>query len=93
SPVDKGTVVIVYNATQVSGLAGQNRNTLKNQGFSNVLAQDWPDEQAPTSNVVWYNGANNENTANQVASDLGISQVVEQSYTLNAPIEVIFVTP
>ncbi|MBR6440001.1 MAG: LytR C-terminal domain-containing protein [Aeriscardovia sp.] len=93
SPVDKGTVVIVYNATEVSGLAGQNRTTLKNQGFSNVLAQDWPDSQAPSSNVVWYNGADNENTANQVASDLGISQVVEQSYPLNAPIEAIFVTP
>ncbi|MBR4399461.1 MAG: LytR C-terminal domain-containing protein [Aeriscardovia sp.] len=93
SPVDKGTVVIVYNATQVAGLAGQNRTTLKNQGFSNVLAQNWPDAQAPTSNVVWYNGANNENTADQVASDLGISQVVEQTYPLNAPIEAIFVNP
>ena len=92
SPVDKGTTVIVYNATDISGLAETNLTTLKNQGFSNVLAQNWPDSQAPSSNVVWYNGADNENTADQVASDLGITQVVEQSYPLNAPIEAIFVT-
>lgn len=92
SPVDKGTTIIIYNATQITGLAGRNRDTLKDKGFLNVLDQNWPSQQAPSSNVVWYNGADNENTANQVAADLGISQVVEQSYPLNAPIEAIFVS-
>lgn len=92
SPVNKGATIIIYNATQISGLAGQNRITLKDKGFLNVLSQNWPAQQAPSSNVVWYNGANNENTANQVAADLGINRVVEQTYPLNAPVEVIFVS-
>lgn len=84
--------IIVYNDNGISGFAGNKASILKSAGYTNVSAENYPDQPRPETNAIWYTGASNAATAKAIASQLGISTVIQQSTSLAATIEVIYVS-
>lgn len=84
--------IIVYNDNGISGFAGKKASILKSVGYTNVSAENYPDQPRPETNAIWYTGASNAATAKAIASQLGISTVIQQSTSLAATIEVIYVS-
>ncbi|WP_265522528.1 LytR C-terminal domain-containing protein [Oerskovia flava] len=88
--VDLTLGVRVLNGAGVDGLAGAGSDVLTEAGFTSVEAVTYEGEALPAS-AVWYQGAENEDTAREIARLLGISAVEEVS-PLRAPVAVIFMT-
>lgn len=84
--------IIVYNDNGISGFAGNKASILKSAGYTNVSAENYPDQPRPETNAIWYTGVSNAATAKAIASQLGISTVIQQSTSLAATIEVIYVS-
>ncbi|NEG95611.1 LytR family transcriptional regulator [Bifidobacterium sp. SMB2] len=74
--VNKSTSVTVYNGTRRSGLAASSATTLRNAGYASVSARNPSNRNTlPSTSTVWYSSADDEATARDIASQLGISQV------------------
>ncbi|KFI72477.1 hypothetical protein BMIN_0372 [Bifidobacterium minimum] len=86
--VDKSTAVRVVNATGISGYAGTKAGVLQQAGYTSVTAANPSGSTLPDQTVVWYQDEADEATAKDVASSLGISEVLQQS-GLSAPIVVV----
>ena len=86
--VDKSTAVRVVNATGISGYAGTEAGVLQQAGYTSVTAANPSGSTLPDQTVVWYQDEADEATAKDVASSLGISEVLKQS-GLSAPIVVV----
>ncbi len=72
---DTSTKVGVYNGTSVSGLAQGSAATLTGAGYASVRTDNWT-RKASTS-TVYYKTAADQATAEDVASRLGISSVMQ----------------
>lgn len=75
--VKKSTRVGVYNGTGVSGLAGGSSSTLRGAGFANTSTGNWTKRAAVSA--VYYKTSDLADTAKEIASELGISAVVQTS--------------
>ena len=75
--VNTSARVGVYNATGVSGLAGGSSATLRGAGFANTSTGNWT-KRASVS-AVYYKTSDLAETAKEIASELGISAVVQTS--------------
>ncbi|NEG69373.1 LytR C-terminal domain-containing protein [Bifidobacterium choloepi] len=89
--VDYGTQISVINATGVQGYASQEATKLNNAGFTAVTAAN-PSSNAtlPDATVVWYASDDDLATAQQVASTLGISNVVQAN--ISVPVMVVLMS-
>jgi hypothetical protein len=77
-PVAKeDALVMVYNGTSITGLAGQYQNTLVGEGYpaANVEAATLAEAEQRQTSTVMYRGGSSRRAAQQVASSLGIEQV------------------
>jgi hypothetical protein len=74
-PLDLARAVDVYNSTGRSGLAGNAAERLEEIGFTDVSALNWNGER-PAVSIVYYGVETDVTTAQQVATTLGIAQVV-----------------
>ncbi len=72
----RDTPVFVLNGAGVAGLAGTASEKLTADGFTDVTPDNYS-SSAPTASTVYYNNADLADTAQQVASVLGIGQLVE----------------
>ena len=68
--------IFVLNGAGVAGLAGGAADKLTADGFTDVTPDDYGSSQ-PTVSTVYYNNADLADTAQQVGSVLGITQLVE----------------
>ncbi|MBT1176611.1 LytR C-terminal domain-containing protein [Bifidobacterium callimiconis] len=87
--VDHSSTVIVYNGTSTSGLASKRAATLTNAGYTSVSAKN-PNNRStlPSTSTVWYRDESDLATAQDVAAQLGISQIV-QSQSIDTQIAVV----
>ena len=85
--VNKATVVRIVNATQINGYAASKAAILRQAGYTNVSAAN-PTGQVPSSTVVWYENASDAATAQEVATELGITSVRQVS-GIAAPVTVV----
>lgn len=70
--------VTVLNGTETSGLAGRTGDRLTNAGFSAVeVPQGIYGETEPSASTVFYSQPEHKATAEQIAEQLGIGNVVE----------------
>lgn len=87
--VNKNTQVTVLNGTRIGGYAATKRQILVNAGYGAVTAGN-STGTLPAANVVWYQSENDKATAQDVANQLGISQL-EQSASITSPIQVVLI--
>ncbi|MDO5688572.1 MAG: LytR C-terminal domain-containing protein [Pseudoscardovia radai] len=72
--------VIVYNGSGVNGAAASTAQTLMSNGYTDVSAMNPSDYNSlPTAATVWYGTDADLATAQNIASTLGISNVVQVS--------------
>ena len=76
--VNKATAVRVVNAAGINGYAASKAKILEQAGFTNVTAAN-PSGSVPESTVVWYENEADAATAQEVATQLGITSVSQQS--------------
>ena len=76
-PVNREVTVDVLNATQISGLAAIASERLEADGFSAVTAGNFQGGGTRANSAVKYTDPDLESTAEQIASVLGISDIVE----------------
>lgn len=73
-------VIIVYNGSGVNGAAASQARTLQAGGYTNVSAANPRDASTlPSQTTVWYRTEDDLATAQDVASKLGIDQIVQAS--------------
>ncbi|MDR2255220.1 MAG: LytR C-terminal domain-containing protein [Arthrobacter sp.] len=72
---DLATSVGVYNGTSTTGLAQRFASTLTSAGYSTLRTGNWTRKEA--SSTVYYKTAADRATAEDVASRLGISSVMQ----------------
>lgn len=78
--VDYDTGVTVHNGTATTGLAGRTGDRLASAGFTGVsVSQGMYSADEPAASTVFYASAEYEATAQAVASQLGITAVVESA--------------
>ncbi|MDO4791756.1 MAG: LytR C-terminal domain-containing protein [Buchananella hordeovulneris] len=91
-PADMNVAVVVYNSTEIQGLAGRKVEKLKEAGFPNAEAKNF-EGQAPSGNVVYYSGAANAAEAKAVGAALGIAELVDDAGAAqSAPVVVVLVS-
>lgn len=91
-PADRSINVVVYNATDVAGLAGGAADKAKAAGYTNAAAKNF-EGTAPSENTVYYAGEANAAEAKEVAAALGITAVVDDAAAAqSAPVVVVLVT-
>ena len=88
SAVNKATAVRVVNAAGINGYAASKAQILEQAGFTNVTAAN-PTGSVPASTVVWYENEADAATAQEVASQLGITSVEQQSGIASAIVVVL----
>ncbi len=76
-PVNREVAVDVLNATQISGLAALASERLEADGFSAVTSGNFQGGGTRANSAVKYTDPDLESTAEQIASVLGISDIVE----------------
>lgn len=76
-PVNREVAVDVLNATQISGLAALASERLEADGFSAVTSGNFQGGGTRANSAVKYTDPSLESTAEQIASVLGISDIVE----------------
>ncbi|MFD1717544.1 LytR C-terminal domain-containing protein [Georgenia deserti] len=76
--VQYDTTITVLNGAGIGGLAGQTVEQLAGEGFTNGVASDYT-SAVPETTTLYYNNAELEPTAQEVASVLGITNVVESA--------------
>ena len=76
--VNKETAVRVVNAAGINGYAASKAQILEQAGFTNVTAAN-PSGSVPADTVVWYENEADAATAQEVATQLGITSVSQQS--------------
>lgn len=76
SDVDKDAEVRLLNGSRINGFAASNQEILSNKGFTNIQATNYQGGAAPQNSTVYYASESDEATAKEVASTLGISDVV-----------------
>jgi hypothetical protein len=77
-PVAKeNALVMVYNGTGITGLAGQYQGQLRDEGYpdANVAAATLAEAEQRQTSVVMFRNASSRRAAQDVASALGIEQV------------------
>ena len=81
--------VIVYNGNQVSGYAAAKAAILTTAGYTNVTSKN-PSSYSnlPSVGTVWYSNSEDQATAQDIASRLGYTNVV-QTTGISADIAVI----
>lgn len=85
--VDQSVAIRVLNATNRAGLAASGVNQLGAAGWTAATAANYTGGQISTS-AVWFKSEDERAEAEQIASDLGISEVSLQP-TLVGPVSVI----
>lgn len=85
--LNRAVDVRVLNATRRAGLAGSGVNTLSGAGWTNATAANYSGG-AVSASVVWFKSEEHRADAEQIASDLGISNVSMEP-TLVGPVSVI----
>lgn len=86
---DHSTAITVYNGTRISGYAAKSAQKLTTSGYSNVNPTNPRDRSTlPTANTVWYRSDADRVTAEDVAKQLGISNVV-QANGIETPVAVV----
>ncbi len=88
--LDRAVAVRVLNATSRGGLAGIGVNKLGAAGWTNATAANYTGSAVSVSSV-WFKAEENRAEAEEIASDLGISDVALQP-SLVGPISVILAT-
>lgn len=78
--VNRATAITVYNGTSINGYAAQHASTLTSSGYTSVTPKN-PTNAAtlPRVSTVWYENESDRATAEDVAKQLGISQVTQAS--------------
>ncbi len=84
---DRAVAIRVLNATSQGGLAGSGVNKLADAGWTNATAANYTGGAVNASSV-WFKSEENRAEAEQIASDMGISDVSLQP-TLVGPVSVI----
>lgn len=87
--VNRSSTVTVYNGTNTSGLASKRAATLTSAGYTSVSARNPSNRSTlPSTSTVWYRDESDLATAQDVAAQLGISQIV-QSQSIDTQIAVV----
>ncbi|KAA8830274.1 LytR C-terminal domain-containing protein [Bifidobacterium tissieri] len=86
--VDRSSTVTVLNGTRTSGLASRRAATLTSAGYTSVGTGNANRGSLPSTSTVWYRDASDLATAQDVAAQLGISQVA-QSQNIDTQITVV----
>jgi len=89
--VEYDAKIAVLNGSGISGLAGKNEKALEEAGFSDVTADNLGSGK-PDSNLVVYTGDEFKATAEEVAEQLGISDIALDVTHSGADVEVQLVT-
>ncbi|GAA4414680.1 LytR C-terminal domain-containing protein [Georgenia halophila] len=76
--IDYDTTITVLNGAGVAGLAGETAQQLNAEGFTDTVAEDYGFAQ-PAVTTLYYENPELQATAEEVASILGISNVVESA--------------
>ena len=76
--VNKDTPVLILNAAGINHYAASKAHILEQAGFTNVTP-DNPSGSMPDNTVVWYENETDAATAQEVASQLGITSVEQKS--------------
>ncbi|GGI12732.1 hypothetical protein GCM10007377_02430 [Galliscardovia ingluviei] len=86
--VNRAIAITVYNGTGINGYAAQHASTLTSSGYTSVTPKN-PNNAAtlPQVSTVWYENESDRATAEDVAKQLGISQVT-QANGLETPVAV-----
>ncbi len=85
--VDMSTGVVVLNATNAAGMAGEASNRLTGQGWPVTYTGNWSGQPQPSS-VIFYNGPEQLPNAQAIAGTLGIDRLVD-SAALQQPLTVV----
>lgn len=88
---DKSRAVYVINATGITGYAAQRAAVLTNAGYTSVTPANPASSNLPSANTVWYVNDSDQVTAQDIATQLGISQVQKVSGLNQGDIAVILV--
>ncbi|MCH9277150.1 LytR C-terminal domain-containing protein [Bifidobacterium amazonense] len=86
--VNKATSVRVVNAAGINGYAAEKAGVLTSAGYTSVTAANPTTDNLPSSTVVWYQNETDLATAQDVASQLGISDV-QQATGIDVPVVVV----
>ncbi|TCD53624.1 LytR family transcriptional regulator [Alloscardovia theropitheci] len=89
---DKSRSVYVFNATGINGYAADRASVLTNAGYSSVTPTNPSTGNLPSENTVWYVNDGDQTTAQDVASQLGISNVQKVNGLNQGDIAVILVS-
>jgi len=81
--VQHSTAIAVLNGAGINGLASDVVGTLADEGFTGGVADDYT-SNAPATTTLYYNNADLQATAEEVASLLNIGTVVESSSATQA---------
>jgi hypothetical protein len=79
--------IAVLNGSGISGLAAKNQKVLEDAGFTDVAADNLSGSK-PSANVVVYTSDELEATAQEVATQLGISEISLDVAQTDAAVEV-----
>lgn len=85
--VDMSTGVVVLNATNLAGMAGDASSRLTGQGWPVTFTGNWQGQPQPSS-VIFYNGPEQLPNAQAIAGTLGIDRLVDTA-ALQQPLTVV----
>ena len=75
---DLNQLVTVLNGSGINGLAGRVTQSLKADGFTNVVAENYT-SNSPAADTIYYNSPAHKASAEKIAAKLGITNLVESS--------------
>ena len=78
SSEDRAQTVTILNGAGVSGLAANVAESLRGQGYTNVVTANYA-SNVPTSDTIYYNSAAQQAAAEEIGNQLGIGQIVQSS--------------